>query len=193
LYYPGGSQADAQSLGFDWVNNYWCNLMNITGINGETNPSRPIAIVAMTLLCGSIAIFFYQFAQFFTLSPNWRILVKVGGISSMILAAFMFSEYHDILTIISSLFGLLAVIGVVKSIHQSDLVAYQITGLLCVLLLLINNMIYYSSFGIEWLPLLQKLTFFIVLVWILGVSLEIREKIKYISIESHFNQGKHVE
>ena len=28
-YYPGGSQADQASRGFDWVHNYWCNLVMV--------------------------------------------------------------------------------------------------------------------------------------------------------------------
>ncbi|MGB5430515.1 MAG: hypothetical protein WBM94_12640, partial [Eudoraea sp.] len=41
--YPGGSQLDSNSLGFDWMNNYWCNLMNENGMNGLENPARPFA------------------------------------------------------------------------------------------------------------------------------------------------------
>lgn len=43
--YPGGSQADINTIGFDWVNNYWCNLMNEKGMNGELNQARSFAIL----------------------------------------------------------------------------------------------------------------------------------------------------
>lgn len=35
--YPGGSWADASTPGFDWLRNYWCDLMRSTGMNGEPN------------------------------------------------------------------------------------------------------------------------------------------------------------
>ncbi|MBT8238589.1 MAG: hypothetical protein HKN51_09070, partial [Saprospiraceae bacterium] len=44
--YPGGSQADINSVGYDWGNNYWCNLMSENGMNGLENPARPISLFA---------------------------------------------------------------------------------------------------------------------------------------------------
>jgi len=39
-------------------------------------------------------------------------------------------------------------------------------------------LIYCSSYFLEWLLFLQKITFVIVLIWVLGVNEEIRKKIK---------------
>lgn len=176
--YPGGSQADINSIGYDWINNYWCNLMNEKGGNGELNRARPFSIFAMIVLCGSLTVFFYQFADFLTQSKEWRIVIKVGGVLSMIFAALVFTDYHDLLTIISSFFGLFVVVGIVKEIHRSKLSFYRFTGIICLVLLGINNAIYYTSWFIEWLPLIQKITLLIVLIWILGLNYEIRKLIK---------------
>lgn len=75
--YPGGSQADLHSDGFDWVHNYWCNLMNEKGGNGQINTARRMAIFAMMLLCVSLSVFFVQFAQFFTTDPTKKIKLFV--------------------------------------------------------------------------------------------------------------------
>jgi len=40
--YPGGSQADINSDGFNWVHNFWCNLMLENALNGRENPARPV-------------------------------------------------------------------------------------------------------------------------------------------------------
>ena len=176
--YPGGSQENLESIGFDWINNYWCNLLSEKGMNGQINPARPFAISAMIILCFSVSVFFYQFAEALTRSNLWKKLIKVTGILSMIFATLMFTDYHDLMTIISSLFGVVAVIGVIKGIYESKYVLYKIAGIICVILLVINNIIYYSTAFIEWLPLLQKITILTVLIWILGVNYEIGKKLK---------------
>lgn len=171
--YPGGSQVDLTSQGFDWVNNYWCNLMNEKGMNGLTNPARPFAILAMALLCGSLTLFFIQFAKAFASNIISQRIISICGILSMGFAVFMFTSYHDLMTIISSIFGLAVVIVVIIEIYRSDLRLYKYTGMLCIMLLALNNYIYYSEQFIHFLPILQKLSFAVVLAWIIGLNLEI--------------------
>lgn len=176
--YPGGSQANLNSEGFDWVNNFWCNLMNEKGINGQPNPARPYSIFAMTYLCLSLMIFFIRFSEVFSKNKRWSQIIKIGGILSMVSAIFISTKYHDLMTIISSSFGLFVVIGIIKEIYQSDLSIYKITGVVCLVLLGVNNYIYYSNNFIIWLPLIQKFTFIIVLAWIVGLNYRI-EKLKF--------------
>lgn len=174
--YPGGSQANLEFVGFDWINNYWCNLLSKNGMNGIPNPARPIAISAMIILCFSLSIFFFQFSHIIIKSKIWRIMIKVFGILSMLFAALIFTKYHDLMTIISSFFGLFVLIGIIKGIYQSHLSFYKLTGLLGILLLGVNNLIYYSKIHIELLPIIQKITFVIVLFWVIGLNLEMAKK-----------------
>lgn len=175
--YPGGSQADINAIGFDWMNNYWCNLMNEKGMNGAPNPARPFSIAAMVILCFSFMIFFIQFAEYFVKARIWEKMIRYGGILSMCFAMLIFTEFHDIMTIISSGFGVFVVLGIIIEIYKSDLQHYKTTGIICLALLALNNYIYYSTHLIEYLPLLQKITFSIVLIWVFGLNLEIRKKI----------------
>lgn len=103
-------------------------------------------------------------------------MIKIGGILSMISAIFIFTKYHDLMTIISSFFGLFVVVGLIKETYQSDLTIYKVSGVVCLLLLGLNNFIYYSNHFIIWLPLIQKITFLIVLIWIAGLNFEIRKQ-----------------
>ena len=176
--YPGGSQVNIHSSGFDWLNNYWCNLMNEKGMNGEPNQARSISIIATVLLCASIGIFFYQFARFFAQKRIWKVSIKYGGLLSMSTAVFIFTPFHDLLTFISSIFGLFALIGIIVEIYNSQLRWYKLLGMSCIVLLIANNYIYYTTQGIEWLPLLQKVTFLLILIWIWGLNGIIRNYIK---------------
>ena len=174
--YPGGSQANLNSEGFDWVNNYWCNLMNEKGMNGQPNPAKPYSIIAMIILCLSLMFFFIQFAQIYSKSKIWKRIIKTSGIISMSFAILIFTKYHDLMTTLSSIFGLFVVIGIIREIYKSKLSIYKITGVICILILGLNNYIYYTQQFIEVLPLLQKITFAIVLLWIIGLNFEINKK-----------------
>ena len=170
--YPGGSQANKQSIGFSWMHNYWCNLTSDISINGAENPASPIAISAMAVLCFSLMVFFIQFATFFSKHLVWKRIITIGGIGSMLSATFIFTAYHDLMTTLSSLFGVFAIIGILKEIYQHSSKPYKLTGLGCLLLLGLNNLIYYSKFYIVYLPLLQKITFAMVLLWIIALNLK---------------------
>lgn len=174
--YPGGSQNNVNSVGFDWVHNYWCNLMNLQGINGQPNPARPIAITGMVILCTSLALFFIQFANKVATVRSWKVIIKLFGIISMVLAVLIFTRYHDLMTTLSSVFGIFVVIGVIWEIYKSNMPYFKISGLLCILLLIVNNYVYYTQHGIEYLPLLQKLTFVFVLAWIVGINYKMTRK-----------------
>lgn len=176
--YPGGSQANLNTEEFDWIHNYWCNLMNEKGMNGKHNPARPWSISAMTILCLSVMVFFIQFANLFIEGANWRRIIKISGILSMSTALLIFTKHHDLMTMLSSAFGLFAVLGIMRAIFKSQWTNYKRGGIICILLLAINNFIYYTEYYITYLPLLQKITFTIVLLWIIALNIEmIRTKI----------------
>lgn len=176
MLYPGGSQIDPNSVGFDWMNNYWCNLMNEDAMNGARNPARSYAVVAMIILCLSLMAFFVRFARTFPKSRIWRLIIGVAGILSMSSAMFISTKYHDVMTTVSSVFGLFAIVGVMREIYLSNMKLYKLGGGLCILLIAINNYIYYSGDAIEFLPLLQKITFGIVLIWILRLNVEMNKR-----------------
>ncbi len=174
--YPGGSTFDLDFVGFDWVHNYWCDLMHFETANGQPNPAEPYAVFAMFLLCISMLIFFFMFANAFASSSRWRKAMKICGTISMIFAALIFTKYHNLMIILSSAFGLVPSFGIILGIAKSDMNFYKITGLLCIFLLLLNNLFYYTSMYLNVLPLLQKITFVIVLLWIVGLNWELVRK-----------------
>ena len=168
--YPGGSQADVHTVGYDWVNNYWCNLFNKIALNGQFNPARPYAITAMIVLCGSVLVFIIQFSRWQITPRYWRIVVQASGVLSMVFGSLLITPYHDLMTTLSSIFGVVVVIGIVREIYFSEHTFYKWTGLLCILLLALNNYIYYSKHCIELLPLIQKISFVVILSWIVGLN-----------------------
>ncbi len=168
--YPGGSQADLTSVGFNWIHNYWCDLTNEYSMNEKLNPASPIAITAMIILCLSLMMFFIQFGRNFSTSRFWKVVIQVFGTISMTFAILVFTRLHATMIALSSLFGLFVLIGILIEVAKSRYTFLKLGGLLCIFLLALNNYIYYSRYFVDILPLLQKITFAIVLIWIMGLN-----------------------
>jgi hypothetical protein len=178
LKYPGGSQADLQKLGFDWMNNYWCNLTDSIAMNGQKNSARNISILAMILLCISLSFFFASFSNMFINNALLRKLTKIFGFVPMAFTSLLFTEYHNVFTILSSIFGLVAVIGISYGLAKSSLHLLKYWAVFCVALLVFNNFIYQTKLNLSILPLLQKITFVSVLFWVIAVNFVISKRAK---------------
>jgi hypothetical protein len=173
FYYPGGSQADAQSTGFSWVNNYWCNLLNSTAINGQINSAQPIAMTAMVVLCISLAVFWYLFPMI-SLSKTLSVrITQFTGVAAMGTALLLNSSIdHDLITNLASLMGLVAVVGTLIGLRRLEWNALFWFGTMNLLLVLLNNLLYYNAELIRYLPLVQKISFAAFLVWLFLISMK---------------------
>ncbi len=168
--YPGGSRADINSMGFDWGNNHWCNLMSEYGLNGIQNKARPIAITGITILCSSMIMFFFQFANHFENNRNWKMIIKISGALAMLSATFIFTVYHDIMTTILSISGTLVIIGMIRALYKNHLPFFMVIGILCMVIIGINNFFYYNEDLTLYSPIVQKIAFVLILSWTVGLN-----------------------
>ncbi|RIV33082.1 hypothetical protein D2V08_11795 [Flagellimonas lutimaris] len=175
--YPGGSLADINSAGFDWLNNHWCNLMRENGLNGVQNQARPVAIAGITILCGSMIIFFFQFADHFEKSRNWKIIIRISGTVGMLSASFIFTKYHDIMTTILSVFGTLVIIGMLRALHKNQLTVLMVMGVFCMIIVGLNNFFYYNENLTQYSPIVQKTAFLLILSWTVCLNLTINKSV----------------
>lgn len=172
--YPGGSQVDQNAVGFSWANNYWCNLLNVTAINGMPNPAKPIAITGMFVLCFTLAYFWYVFPKQMSLAKGWKYTIQLSGALSMCIAFFLFTDFnHDWVTNLASFFGLLATIGTFIGLYQTKWKMLFIFGLFNIALVCLNNYVYYTKGLIIYLPIIQKISFASFLVWVCCIDLQL--------------------
>lgn len=166
LYYPGGSQFDKNSIGFSWTNNYWCNLLNDEAINGQPNTAQPIALTAMLILCIALTSFWLQFPKHTKLDKNYQLTIQVCGTVAMTIGFFLFTKFdHDLLINVASLFGVFAIAGTLLGLRKNNWNILFYFGLFNILLVCINNLLYYNKDLIAYLPLVQKITFATFLLW----------------------------
>ncbi len=88
----------------------------------------------------------------------------------MLFACFLFTPYHNIIILVSSIFGVFAVLGIFRTLLLTNFGFQKFGATLCLLLLAFNNYVYYSSQYLAILPILQKVTLLFVLMWVLSLN-----------------------
>ena len=174
--YPGGSPTNPDSVGYNWFNNLWCNLMSENAINGDKNPARPISIFAIVVLGCSMILFFFLFSKYFVKSPRWKKFIKTTGVLAMVSAAFIFTKYHDIMTTILSVCGLLGILSIIRTLYLNKMRFFMLYGIICLIVIGLNNLFYYNERFTNFLPLTQLVDFVLVLSWTIGLNLKMVNK-----------------
>ena len=181
MYYPGGSQFDKSAVGFSWANNYWCNLLNHYAINGQLNTSQPIALAALLILCFSLTFFWQLFPKYTVLGNYGKLTIQIFGTLAMTSGILLFTNFdHDLITNLASLFGLIAMTGTLFGLHKNGWKMLYYFGLLNLILVGVNNVLYYNKELILYLPLVQKITFASFLIWICCINIKIFYLRKYL-------------
>lgn len=155
--YPGGSMFDKNSIGFDWSKNFISNLFKEKALNGDENPSRIWAYMAMLLLPVSYAIFFMNMARKIP-ERNARYILKYASIANILFSFLIITPLHDLMLNISiSLTGTCLVVITVY-IFKTNLNLFKFFCVVCLLIF------YYSIFlwairDWDLLPIIQRVEF----------------------------------
>ncbi len=174
LLYPGGSNADSTEPGFNIYTNYWCDLLGNTAKNGQPNPGQSVAFTAMGLLCLTLAYFWYVTPVAFAFPKRAQRLLQTAGVLSMSIAPFIFTTYHDAIINIAGVFGSVAMLGTLVGVYKNHAFALFLFGIICLVLCGLNNYIYHTHQFIDQLPIIQKITFLLFLLWFVLVPLTLR-------------------
>jgi hypothetical protein len=172
--YPGGSQANINSVGFSWMDNYWCNLLNESALNGEPNPAKPVAIAAMGILCITLSVFWFILPLHIKTGKRADVAVQLSGIAAMVTAFFLSANlYHDLVINLALLFGFIAIAGTLAALYKIAWYGLLAFGCLNVLGVGLNCYLYYTESLIVYLPLVQKISFAGFLIWICWINLKL--------------------
>lgn len=164
--YPGGSQIDKNSIGYDFSNNYLCNLFDPIAVNGEYNPSQYWAIAGMLTICLSFGYFFFDFSRKIH-SKKAASTIKFSGIASMFFAFLIVTPYHNQMIIISSVLAFISISLITVYIFKSRLNYFKTLCILCLLSLFVCNYVYYTKIQLVYLPILQKIALSLSVLWII--------------------------
>jgi len=169
LYYPGGSQFDKTSIGYDWKNNYISNLFSEKAVNGSDNTSRFWAIGGMIFLSASFAIFFIEFSKKIPAKSSAKIIKYFGAIA-MLFTFLIATPLHDTMITIASTMTLVSIFYITVFVFKSRLYLFKFLCIVCLLVFYCSLYLYYSGNYLKFLPIMQKITFAITIILILGLQ-----------------------
>ncbi len=168
--YPGGSYADKAAKGYSWLNNYWCDLLSEDAKNGLPNTARPVAIAGWFVLCISLSIFWYILPERFLITTTHKKIIRYSGVMAMAIAAVLFTSFHDEVIYLGGVFGFISLTGIFVALYKSKLYHFFYSGIASAFLIIINYWIVLTGKYIALLPLIQKITFAVILCWIFFIS-----------------------
>ena len=166
LYYPGGSQYDLHSTGFNWRHNYFSNLFNPKAVNGMDNLSQPWAVAGMFMLCFSFALFFNGFSKNIP-KKSAAIIIRFFGVGAMVSGFLIATPLHDIMVTISGTMALVSIFYITVYIFKSKLLVSKFLCVFCLLIFYTCNFLYYTSSYLFILPVMQKVLFLSIITWVL--------------------------
>lgn len=171
--YPGGSQADKNAEVFSWLNNYWCNLLNEYAMNGKPNTARQVAFAGMCVLCLSLITFWILFPLYAGFTKRGRLIMQFSGSFAMTIGFFLFTNLHDMIINLAMLCGLIAIAGTFAGLKKLRWKGLILFGIFNLLLVVVNNILYYGDGLLVYLPLVQKITFLSFLLWISVIDIQL--------------------
>ncbi len=166
-FYPGGSETDKTSVGYNLTKNYWCNLLHDTAINGQPNTAKPIAVTAMIILCLALSTFWIFFPKYIMTSKILRNTIQISGTAAMLFSFFLLTNVnHDLVVNFASSLGFIATVGTLICLYQAKWYWLFVFGLFNIFLIGLNNYLYYTEGMMIYLPVVQKISFASFLIWI---------------------------
>lgn len=184
--YPGGSDIHPQREGFDWINNFWCDLTDHITESGAINPAKPIAILAMAILCFSIATLSYFVGKYFIEIPASKLIFYFTA-AAMIFANFAYSAFHDYAVYLAGISGIIPLGLTFYGLYKRKMWHLFNIGAFAMFLLILNFFIYKTRIFYTALPLIQKFTFLSFMFWISTLNFKIVKNQKYLNIKiNHF-------
>lgn len=177
LYYPGGSNADANQIGFSFLDNYLCDLLDNYAINGNENNAKIPSRIAFGFLCFTLLFIWYHIPRLFKTRNFNHHFIRVCGILSMLTAMFIASGTHDTVVYIAGIVGIVAFMVTFMELFKEGRYKLLIMGIICLVLILLNYVIYETGINRNMLPVIQKITFIICISWFLLLMVSVHNKL----------------
>ena len=176
LNYPGGSPKDPNSIGFQWTENYISDMLEFKAVNGADNKARPLAVVGVMLMGLSTGFAFVRFARKLRVK-SLSVVIKYGGLLLILLTALgTIPSQHDLSVTLSIFLNLLVFFYVMVTLLKSRLTVFKVLSVVFLASFYGASYLYGTKTGLEYMPLVQKITHIIQIVWILGLEYFTREE-----------------
>lgn len=177
--YPGGNNVDKTEPGFDWLRNYWCDLLDSHAHNGTPNPAQPVAISAMLVLATAMSLLWYDLPVFLQSGRRNTRWMRFFGIGSMCVAVFLFTPLHNAVVNVAGLLMSAAFGFTLFELYRTGRRALFAGGLFCLLLWVGTYFIYQTWIFLPALALAQKIALACTLGWCAAICAQMLKKTRF--------------
>lgn len=177
MQYGGGSYSSPNQTGFQFFDNYLCDLLDVQSINGLHNTARTYARLALATLCFSLILLWMYLPKLFTVKRKAQKVMSTAGILAMTITLFLASEIHDIILRIAGVFGTIALIITIIELYKDRYTFLFALGITCLILFLTNYFFYETELLLDTLPLIQKITFIFCIFWFMMLNRALYKKL----------------
>lgn len=188
INYPGGSWIVMDQEGFNFWNNYLCDLLDRNAINGELNPARFFARGSLGVLCVSLLLLWYFLPGLFSKKGINVYVMWLAGILALGVTMSLTSGTHDITVRIAGIFAVIAFISCFIELYKANYFLLFYFGIACLLIFLINYYIYETGTFIKSLPVIQKVTFICFILWFAFLDIFFY---KFVKLKNEKNRMRH--
>lgn len=144
--------------------------------DGASNPDRGLPIIALLLLCVSMAWLFELISRAAD-TRGQRSTIHIAGIGSMVYALLTVTPMHNLMVNIALSFFLVALLTIVYMLFGKRHYVLAITGIACIVMKLGSVSLYYANTYTEIWGGLQKLNFILTTIWLFAVHLTVKRKL----------------
>ncbi len=178
LLYPGGSYFDHSLTSFSWVQNYWCDLLDDPTITHKTNPAQVIASAAMLVIAMSVSIFWITSIHIHA-NPKQHHLIQLSGSLGIVSMLFLLIDgYHNIGLSLAGALSLLAFSLTLINSYQQRYMHLFFLACIAILLSLLSYSLFFSRYYTVALPVIQKLNFLAIGVWMIATNIVVYQQVK---------------
>jgi hypothetical protein len=176
VLFPGGTRADPTRTGFSFLHNYWCDVLDATSYGGRHNPGRPVALAAMVVIFGGLAVLWMAAPALFPRAPRRGWIVRVAGVGCALVAPWVGAGFHDSAIRVAAALGAIAFVTTFTALKREKgrTELLRIGGWCVLVVVAVNYFIWETGLGLPILPAIQKLAFAGFLTWVVLLSLLLR-------------------
>lgn len=157
VQYPGG---------YAWLQQSISSAFQPQTAGGVANTARPVAVAAVLSFCLGIGFVFHSVSR---RGPTrlHRKTIQIAGVGSMVYGFLVVSPMHDVLVGVTLVFFLVAMLATFHMLWLESRLVMLLTGMACVSGTVWNATIYFSETGSTFLPIVQKVSIGLWVVWLL--------------------------
>lgn len=176
LHYPGGSPKDIRSVGFQWTENYISDMLEYKAVNGAENQARPLAVAGVLLMGLSTGFAFVRFARKVG-TKKYAAVIQYGGLLMILMTALgTIPLLHDLSVTLGIVLNLLVFFYVMVALLKSRLTMFKVLSVVFLASFYGATYMFGTKTGLEYMPLVQKITHVVQIIWILGLEYFTREE-----------------